>query len=367
MMASSSSTPSDHEVPARPGLERGPQAPIRSAERILVVDDEDAIRQTFARYLRTRGFQVETAEHGEAAVAALGQERFALALVDIRMPGMNGIELARHIAAVDPDAAVLVVTGVNDAPTATDARHAGASDYLLKPVDLADLGSSVDRTLHRRELLIEQRRIERLLRDEVSQRTAELERDKEQLREMTVGIVQSLVTAMEAKDPYVRGHSVRVSALAAAIAAEMRLPPGTVEQIRLAARLQDVGRIGVRETVLNKPGTLEEDELEHIREHVAIGVEILRPLDHLGDVVSFVRDHHERWDGAGYPRGVAGPEITIGGRILAAADAYQAMTSPRAYRDPIAPARVLELMESLAGTLLDPDVYAALVRVVRKG
>jgi HD-GYP domain-containing protein (c-di-GMP phosphodiesterase class II) len=254
---------------------------------------------------------------------------------------------------------------VNDAASAKRALQAGAIEYLLKPIDLDDLGRAIDRALHKRDLLIDQRRSERLIRDEVDQRTIEIEREKALLREMSVGIVDSLVTAMEAKEPFYRGQSARVAELAAAIAREMALPNAVVEQVRLAGRLRDVGRIGVRDAVLNKAGTLTDEELAHVREHLLISVEILKPLSYLGPVITFVQDHHERWDGAGYPCGLRGTEISIGGRILAAADAFNALTSSRPYRERLTPERAATYMTALSGTLIDPEVFMALERVMR--
>ncbi|HKO16671.1 MAG TPA: HD domain-containing phosphohydrolase [Gemmatimonadaceae bacterium] len=351
-------------APAGSAASRRPGAP---APRLLVVDDEEPIRRVLSRFLRTRGYEVECAASGADALALLQQQPVALMLCDVRMPGMDGLEVIRTALAKHPELAVMMLSAVNDAPTATQALGGGALDYLVKPVDLPELETAVQRALYKRGLLMEQRRVEQLIREEVAQRTAELLREREALREMSIGIVESLVNAMEAKDEYLRGQSHRVAELAASIAAELRLPEETIEQVRLAGRLHDVGRIGVREAVLNKVGTLTEDELEHIRDHLRIGVEILAPLKHLGEVLTFVQDHHERWDGDGYQRGLAGTAISIGGRILAAADAFQAVTSRRAYREPLDPARALEYMEDLSGTLLDPEVFAALRRVVRRG
>jgi response regulator RpfG family c-di-GMP phosphodiesterase len=335
--------------------------------RVLIVDDEEPVRRVLARYLRTRGYQTETVDSGQAALSVLAHERVALMICDIMMPGLSGVEVARRAADADPDLAIMMLSALNDAPTATAALSGGALDYLLKPIELADLGDAVERALHKRELLIEQRRVERLIRDEVAQRTSELEREKAALREMSVGIAESLVNAMEAKDTYLRGHSGRVAELAGNIAFELGLSPDTVENVRLAARLQDVGRIGVREAVLNKIGTLTDEEIEHIRDHLRIGMEILSPLKHLGAVLEYVQDHHERWDGEGYPAGKKQEEISIGGRILAAADAFHAITARRAYREPLAPERALDYMESLIGGLLDPAVYAAMSRVMKRG
>ena len=338
-----------------------------SAAHLLVVDDERPLREGLARYLRGRGFVVDEAADGTEALAALDRERFAVVICDILMPGVDGLEVAQRAVAADADLAILMLTAVNDAASAKTALQLGALEYLLKPMELDDLGRAVDRALHKRDLLMDQRRTERLIRSEVDQRTMEIEREKALLCELSVGIVDSLVTAMEAKEPFYRGQSARVAELAGAIAAEMELAPEVVEQVRLAGRLRDVGRIGVREAVLNKAGTLSDKELEHIREHLLISIDILAPLTHLGPVITFVRDHHERWDGAGYPRGLRGEEISIGGRILAAADALNALTSPRPYREPMTAERAMTFLEALSGTLIDPAVFAALGRVMRKG
>ena len=338
---------------------------MTAAAHLLVVDDERPLREGVARYFRRRGFVVDEAASGAEALAALEQTQFALIICDILMPGVDGYEVAKHAAAADADLAIVMLTAVNDATSAKRALQAGAIEYLLKPMELDDLGRAIDRALHRRELLIDQRRTERLIRDEVDQRTIDIEREKAILRELTVGIVDSLVTAMEAKEPYYRGQSARVAELAAAIAREMGLAPQLVEQVRLAGRLRDVGRIGVRDAVLNKSGTLTDEELAHIREHLLISVEILKPLVHLGPVITFVQDHHERWDGAGYPRGLRGTEISLGGRILAAADAFNALTSSRPYREPLTPDRAATYMTALSGTLIDPEVFTALEKVMR--
>jgi len=337
-----------------------------SAAHLLVVDDERPLREGLARYLRGRGFVVNEAADGTQALAALERERYAVVICDILMPGVSGLDVAKQAAASDADLAIVMLTAVNDAASAKAALQLGALEYLLKPMELDDLGRAIDRALHKRDLLIDRRRTEQLIRHEVDQRVSEIEREKARLRALSVGVVDALVTAVEAKEPYYRGQSARVADLAAEIAREMQLSPDVVEQIRLAGRLRDVGRIGVREAVLNKAGTLTDDELEHIREHLLISVDILAPLTHLGPVITFVQDHHERWDGAGYPRGLRGAEISIGGRVLAAADAYNAITSPRPHRAPMTAERAAMFMETLSGTLLDPQVFAALGRVMRR-
>jgi putative nucleotidyltransferase with HDIG domain len=186
-------------------------------------------------------------------------------------------------------------------------------------------------------------------------------------RALEVIVVETLVNAMEAKDPFLRGHSQRVASLAGAIAAELGLSSGDADAIRLAGRIHDVGKIGIRESVLHKRGPLTAAEREHIRTHVAIGVEILAPLRQLGVVLDYVHHHHEQLDGSGYPHHLRGAEISPGGRILAVADVFDALTSRRPYREPFSVVYALAAMRELAGSKLDPDAFAALSALIARG
>ena len=332
---------------------------------VLVVDDERPVRDVLARVLAGWGFEVVAVDSGSAAIAALRERRFRMMVCDHRMPGMSGTEALDAALQIDADLAVVMVTGANDAVLATAALQQGALDFVTKPFDIDELGDRFMRALRKRDLAMEQRRVERLIREEVAVRTRELEREKLALRSLTVGIAETLINAMEAKDLYLRGHSQRVADLGASIASTMGLDDDTVEHVRLAGRLHDVGKIGIREEVLNKPGKLTPDEYEHVKDHVRIGMEILEPLRHIGPALDYVHDHHEHWDGGGYPRARRAEEISIGGRILAAADTFDALTSKRAYREPMSPAETLELMSRLAGGHIAPDVFQALASVIR--
>jgi putative nucleotidyltransferase with HDIG domain len=179
-------------------------------------------------------------------------------------------------------------------------------------------------------------------------------------------VAQALINAMEAKSPYLRGHSQRVAALAATVAAELELPEETIEQVRLAGHLHDVGKIGVREAVLDKPGALTAEEFAHVRGHVQIGLNILAPLS-LGPALDFIAHHHERIDGSGYPGGLSGDALSLGGRILGAADALDALTSPRAYRNAMTVDEALACISSMGPHGICPTVLPALQRLVKGG
>jgi putative two-component system response regulator len=353
----------------RPRLESG--VPLREDERratrVLIVDDEAAICDALGRFLAKRGFQVETAGSAAAALDQLGRQPCTIMLCDIRMPGMTGLELIPHALQLDPDLAIMMLTAVGDAGTATDALSHGAMDYLTKPIDLMALEHAIEKARRKRELMLHQRQVDRLVRDEVASRTAELEREQQALRSLTVTVTETLINAMEAKNRYLRGRSHRVGELAASIADEMGLSEDTIEAVRLAGRLMDIGRIGTREEVLAKPGKLTPEEYAHVREHVRVSMEILAPLKHLGVVLDYIHDHHEHYDGAGYPRGLAGEAISLGGRVLCAADAFDAITVGRPHQRALTPDGAIAYLRQHVNTLLDPFVYEALRAVVTRG
>jgi cyclic di-GMP phosphodiesterase len=358
---SASAAPS---VPAPFEPVRRSTASLTGMPRILLVDDEATIRLALTRFLRDRGYDVHECGSGPAALAVLEQERFVLMLCDVRMPEMSGLDVVPRALALDPDLAVLMLTAVNDAAAATEALTKGALDYLVKPIALSDLQAAVERGVHRRQLEIDRRNVERHIREEVMQRTVELEREKAALHDLTIGIAETLINAMEKKDQYLRGHSRRVAEQAASVAEELGLDADQVENVRLAGRLHDIGKIGIREEVLNKPGALTAEEYAHVKEHVRVGMEILAPLRHIPVALEYIHDHHEHFDGTGYPRALAGEQITIGGRILAACDAFDAMTSKRAFREAYDRNQTIVYLEDEIGRLLDPAVFAALKRVV---
>lgn len=335
---------------------------------VLVVDDEPHVRTALVRLIASRGFRAVAAADGPAALEMLGTQAFELMLADVYMPEMSGVALVTRALAMDENLAIVMLSGINDVALATDTMRRGALNYLVKPLDAQQLEEALRDALNRRQLNMEQRRVERLIREEVQLRTADLEREQRTLRTLTLNVVQTLVNAMEAKDVYLRGHSIRVADLGASIAEEMGLDEDTVEHVRTAGHLHDVGKMGIREDLLNKPGALTADEFEHIKQHVRVGIEILAPLRHLGPALDYVHDHHENFDGSGYPRGLSGIEISLGGRILAAADAYDAMTSKRAYRDSMTQEATLAQLAQEVGRKLDERVYRALDRVVlRRG
>ena len=333
---------------------------------VLVVDDEEPIRNALKKFLTQQGYEVATAASGDEAIKVLQRQKIACMLLDVRMPGRSGIDLVPQVMELEPSIAILMLTAVNDATTAALCMQRGAMDYLTKPIDLSDLARAILRAIRRRDSLLEQQNINQWLKEEVALRTAELRRERAKLERLSVATLEALVNALEAKDAYIRGHSARVADLSAMIAAEIGMTDEQVEQVRMAGRLHDIGKIGIREGILTKQGPLTAEEYDQVKQHVVVGSQILAPLAHLGDIISYVRSHHERWDGQGYPDRLEGEQIPLGARILGAAEIFDALTTSRPYQEKMAPDVAVERMRDLAGNVIDEAVYRALEASVRK-
>jgi len=333
---------------------------------VLVVDDEEPIRNALKKFLTQQGYEVATAGSGDEAIKVLQRQKIACMLLDVRMPGRSGIDLVPQVMELEPSIAILMLTAVNDATTAALCMQRGAMDYLTKPIDLSDLARAILRAIRRRDSLLEQQNINQWLKEEVALRTAELRRERAKLERLSVATLEALVNALEAKDAYIRGHSARVADLSAMIAAEIGMTDEQVEQVRMAGRLHDIGKIGIREGILTKQGPLTAEEYDQVKQHVVVGSQILAPLAHLGDIISYVRSHHERWDGQGYPDRLEGEQIPLGARILGAAEIFDALTTSRPYQEKMAPDVAVERMRDLAGNVIDEAVYRALEASVRK-
>ena len=338
----------------------------RDAARLLVVSESKPAADAINKFLTECGFSVELASSGEIALEKLHETQFEVMLIDIALRDMTGPKLVENALNIDLDLAILAITEVNDATSAAICLQRGAYDYLTKPLDLERLRLAIDRSVRYRGTRLQSEQISEWLKQELVARSEELERQRRKLEQVNVATLGALINALEAKDPDFMGHSVRVSDLSASIAAEMELSDDEIEAVRAAGRLHDIGKVGVRESVLKKKGPLTSAEQQHIRDQVIIGFQILSPLEHLGAVREYVRSHHEHVDGSGYPDGLKGDEIPLGARIICAAEIFDAITSPRPYQDELKPERAMELMRRLAGAALDKRVVDALGTVVAR-
>jgi response regulator RpfG family c-di-GMP phosphodiesterase len=333
-----------------------------SAVDCLVVDDEPRLRQVLVHLMRNDGFRCYEAGNGLEAIEILQHQPVTLVLSDLRMPRMDGIELLRQVRARWPDTAMVMITAVADVEVAVSCLSIGAMDYLTKPFHLEEVRARVAQALEKRRLILENRDYQNRLEQRVAAQARRLE-------ELFVAGIQALAEALEVKDPYTRGHSVRVSQYSTIIARALDLKPDMIQQIGLGGHVHDIGKIGVREAVLNKPGKLTPEEYQHIMTHPVVGWRILAPL--LGDApiaLNIVRSHHERIDGSGVPDGLKGDQIPLEARIVAVADAFDAMTSGRPYR----PAEMtfeqaLRELQDYCDTQFDRGVVEGACRAALKG
>ena len=324
--------------------------------RCLVVDDEPRLRRVLIRLLEGEGFVCREAGSGVEALAALEQESVPLLISDLRMPEMDGVALLREVTTRWPETAVIVVTAVAEVESAVACLQMGALDYVAKPFHLDEVRARVTQALDKRRLIQENKSYQLHLEERVEAQARRIE-------ELFLEGVHALVHALEAKDGYTRGHSMRVSNYAVSIAHAMELDKDTVDTIALGAELHDVGKIGVSEAVLHKAGKLSPDEYRHIMEHTVIGYRILGPLmrDAPG-ALSIVRSHHERWDGKGSPDGLVGEGIPWEARIVAVADAFDAMTSVRPYRPSLPVQMAMKELEEGKGVQFDAGIVDAFKR-----
>ena len=338
-----------------------PQAqnfPLVPTKRCLIVDDEAALRAVLRRLMEAEGFQCDEASSGVEALAFLNTETIPLVLSDFHMPRMDGGELLQEIHRRWPDTAVVMITAVSDVDLAVRCLEAGALDYLTKPFSIEEVRARVGQALEKRRLLIENQSYRTQLEDRVALQARKYE-------ELFLASLQSLADALEIKDAYTWGHSTRVSRYATLMADELSVDPDLYEQLELGSRLHDIGKIGVREAVLNKEGPLTNDEYAHVMEHPAIGWRLMAPLLHeMPHALAVVRSHHERFDGHGTPDQLRGHEIPLVARITAVADSFDAMTSGRPYRAGMSVDDAVAELRRCSGTQFDPVCVVAFERAM---
>jgi putative nucleotidyltransferase with HDIG domain len=329
---------------------------MQNGNRLLVVDDEPSIREILAEGLEGYGFPVRMASSAAEAFEAVRQGGIDLVLSDIDMPGGNGIDLLKRIKAFAPDLDVIMVTGVVDVDIAMASIRDGASDYVTKPFNLEEVRIAVEQALDKRRLIRENRAYQLHLEEMVQERTRELQESYE-------STLTALVTALDFRDNETQGHSYRVVEYAMVVADRLGVEEPDRTWIRRGAILHDVGKIGVPDAILRKPGKLDPAEWEEMRKHPEMGYRMLQHIRFLEPALDIVLCHQERWDGSGYPRGLKGEEIPLGARIFAVVDTFDAMTSDRPYRKALTIADAREEVRKFTCIQFDPAVADAFLAI----
>ena len=332
---------------------------------ILVVDDETGIRELIARWLVSGGYEVRMAANANEALDRVHDRAPAVALCDIRMPGHDGLWLAHHIRQQAPETAVIMATGVQDVGSAVTSLRQGVIDYLTKPFGRDRLRESVLRGIEWHRAATDARRWRESLDAEVDERR---ERLSDALGQLTIDCdtaLDGLLSALTLPDRDAYAHAYRVAAMAASVGWALALPDEDMTALERAALLHDIGKLAMPDALLKKPAPLTVEEQVVIRRHPQIASDLIAPVPYLAAAAELVRDAYERVDGLGYPNGTRASDVALGARIIAVADAYDAMTRPRVFRDAISPREALLELERCAGTQFDAAVVDVFKRVVQ--
>jgi response regulator RpfG family c-di-GMP phosphodiesterase len=335
-------------------------------DRILIVDDEDQVRSLLIRTLEDEGSECIASASAQEALSQLKRRPFSLVISDFMMPGMSGIELLHRVKEKDPETAFIMITGLMDINTAVDSLRIGACDFITKPFELPVFKRAVHRALERRRLRLVNQQYREELEQKIRHRTCELRDALRDVQESYRATLEALVTALDAREHETRAHSQRVREYTLTLSRRLGLKQDELIETGRGALLHDVGKIGVRDSVLLKPGRLNEEEWIEMRKHPQIGYNILRSIDFLAPAAKIVLCHQERWDGKGYPNSLAGQEIPLGARIFAIVDAMDAMTSDRPYRKALSFDIALREIYSCAGTQFDPKLTEVFLKIPKE-
>jgi len=322
------------------------------AAKILVVDDEPLVCEILVRWLDAEGYNCHWAGNGTHAMRALAAGDFSLMIADIRMPDLSGLDLLAHAREHYPDMAVIMLTVLQDRETALKALRLGAYAYVTKPLEANDVIISVVNALERRRLTLERRDYERRLEEKARQQTEQIRASREEL-------MLRLLAAQEYRHDETGAHVRRIGLYSEIIARRLGYPEEGAEMLRLGAPMHDIGKIGIPDHILAKAGPLTPEEREIMKTHTTIGARILdapsSPLLYMARDIAL--NHHERWDGSGYPSGLRGPDIPEAARIVSVLDCYDALVHDRVYRPALPEDQALATMSEGRGTQFDPELF----------
>jgi len=334
--------------------------------RILVVDDEKSIRVTLKAFLHNDGYEVDTASDVKEALSMLETKLYEVVITDIIMPQFSGIELLEKIREQSDKIQVIVMTGEPTLDTAVRAVQLGAYDYISKPIVKATLLKVVGQAAHFSYVLKQKEQLEQENRRYQEELEQLVEDQTEALHQSMQSTILTLGSLVNLRDPYTAKHQRKVGNLAVAIAKELNLSDHTIEGIRVTGYLHDIGKITIPAEVLAKPGKINQLEFEIIKTHAIQGYTILKDIQLPWPVADIVSQHHERYDGSGYPSGLKNSQIMMEAHVLSVADVVEAMSSHRPYRSSLGIEAALAEVEGKAGELYEPNVVEACVNLFRE-
>ncbi len=336
---------------------------MEQPRNVLIVDDDWQVREVLHEIFFSAGYTCQLAGDGREGLEAFRATLPPLTVTDLKMPVMDGIALLQAIREADTDAAVIVLTGAADVKTAIESLKLGAHDFIMKPVNVDELLIAAERALERRSLLVERREYQAVLERRVDEATENLEKAYHQLQHTYQQTLEALGAALDSRDVGTESHSRRVHGYSLALAREHGIPEDHLTDLAHGVLLHDIGKIGIPDAILLKPGTLTPDEWKVMRTHPEIGKRLIEKIPFLHGAIPVVWCHHEKWDGAGYPRGLAGEAIPLNARIFSVVDAFDAMTFDRPYSKAIPFEAAIAEIKRCAGAHFDPRVVESFLRV----
>lgn len=344
---------------------------FKEQSKILVADDDAMVRSTVSKILEMFGHQVLTADDGRQALD-LVDDSFDVIILDINMPDMDGFQTINALNQLNFNIPVLFLTGAGSMDYAVKAINLGAYDFLTKPIEDLDIFNvKIRRAIEKRMYVLQERRYKEALEDDVRLKAEQLEEKNRllltysrSLEQATVQLMSSLQNAMEEKDYYTAGHTMRVTEYAVMLARSMSLPEADLTILRRAAQFHDIGKLVIDLSCIQKPGKLTAEEWLLIKKHPSVGANIIEPLGFMEREQFIIRHHHERMDGKGYPDGLAGDDLDLLTRILIVVDSYDAMTSRRNYRRNLSMEEAVEELYRCSGSQFDPESVDCFARTI---
>src|SRR3989304_1892329 len=350
---------------------------------ILIVDDEIGPRESLRMILKPN-YNVFTVENGNAAIQMIQQVAMDVVTLDLKMPGISGIDTLKEIRMIDPDVMIVIITGYGTLKSAIEAIRYGVFDYIPKPFNVPEIMCIIQKAIQRRKLNLKVKEVlgncfnQQLLKEPAASADSPLQEENNEVTdykwdEINLSDTQSclefakvLAYTLEEKDPYTSGHSERVCYYSDFISKHLSFSPKERSELQIAAYLHDIGKIGISNRFINKKGTLTPTDWAVIKQHTRKSIELLVPLNLSSNIISYIQHHHERYDGTGYPDGLAGEKIPLGARIISISDSYDSMTSDRPYRKPLTNGDAKSELLKNAGKQFDPKLVALFLDVLKE-
>lgn len=333
---------------------------------LLIVDDEQMIRDLLSMTLSRQSYNCFQSCNAEEGLAILKKHDIDLALLDVMMPGTSGLELLRELKEISPDTAVLMITALSDMETALSCIHLGAEDYITKPFSIDNIVIKAKNALEKKRLILENRKYQNELELKVLEQTSLIRAAMEEINISYESTLTALVRSLDARESEVGSHSERVMNYTLLMARYLGIDEPKLSIIGKGALLHDIGKIGVSDNILLKPGKLTEEEWIEMKKHPQVGYDILSDIKFLRGASEFILNHHERYDGTGYPNRLKGKEIPLSARIFSLVDTLDAMTSDRSYRKALPFKTMIDEVKKCSGSQFDPDIVDQFLKIPRE-